>query len=99
MSRFTRWHYTDDDPEGITLLAELRQSEDWSAKEIWNAVLLLAEREAQYTYRPSAKRGWLRRGARRWIFHGGKDFEAVCHMAGWHPDFFRERVRGILGDE
>lgn len=78
------------------MLEQFRQSEDWSAPErLWRGVLLRAKREAMYT---GNKWSWCRDYARRWIFHGGEDFELVCHMAGWDPECFRERVRGILGD-
>lgn len=80
-------------------LLETVETADWSmAPQLWNAVLLQAEREAQYTDRPEAKQGWLRQAARRWIFHGGRDYETVCWWAGLGAGYFRGRVRSKINE-
>lgn len=91
---FNRWEYSSEDPEGLTLLEQFRQSEDWSmAPNLWGAVLWQALREARYTDRPESKHGWKRRAARRWIFHGGLDYRIVCHLAGVDAGGFQEGAR------
>lgn len=96
MSGLTQWQYTAEDPEGLGLLEEIRQSADWSkAPNLWAAVLWQALREAQYTDRPGSKQGWKRRAARRWIFGGGLDYRIVCHLAGVDSDGFQEGARRI----
>lgn len=93
---FNRWHYSDPDPEGLGLLEEFRRSEDWSAPErLWMGVLLKAKQEATYE---GYKWGWCRDYARRWIFHGGRDFELVCWWAGVLPEDFRHEVRREIGE-
>ena len=97
LSKDMEWHYTDQDPEGLHLLERLRASETWSSPRlVWTKVLEHAKREANYTDRKASKKRWIRRAARKWIFHGGENFLWVCRAAGEDPEYYQARVKAGL---
>lgn len=62
---------------------------------LWRAVILQALVDAvSQSAKDDTMR--LRQEARRWLLLKGDDFDQVCHLAGYAPDYIRRQVRLAL---
>lgn len=68
-------------------------------RRLWQEVVLRAVRDSIRQCRSKrpkdkAAEDLARVQARDWIERAGRDFQAVCHLAGMDPDFIRDAVLG-----
>lgn len=67
---------------------------------LWQSVVLQAVRDATANDSKVVTSQRAKRSADAWLRYGGRDFRTVCALAGFDPDFIREKyVSGKLDGE
>lgn len=64
-------------------------------RQLWGAVIWRAVSDAVWPG-VGAEARFHRDQAREWFRFGGKDFRLVCELAGFDPDFIRDRVLPMI---
>ena len=68
-----------------------------SEEKLWRAVIIQAILDASHVASaPPNEVLKIKRDARTFLFRGGKDFETVCDMAGFHPETVRKRAKAYI---
>lgn len=68
-----------------------------SEERLWRAVIIQAILDASHVSNaPPNEVSKIRNDARKFLFKGGKDFELVCDLAGFHHETVQRRAKEYI---